>query len=142
MKSFKEIIKSPLTEWDTASISQLSNRQIEALCILLGIPKSGNKSQKIERLTHTIVVRIILDKYLQEFRTTKDAATVLAHEYKVRELRGLCKKVKCFHSKLTTKYSIATSLFNWRTGCISRGREAYQQVKAELAKRPRQLSLF
>lgn len=141
LTTFKTLVRSPLTEWTLPRFSELSAIQLEALCILLGIPKSGNKAQKINRLVQTAEVRLVLDRYRARHETPEKGIADLANEYTVSELKDLCRKVNCFYS-LPTKYAIAASLFNWRANSIKRGIEAYRQVKAEHAKKPKQLSLF
>lgn len=142
MNTFRKIIKSPLTEWHSHLFLELSSTQLEALCILLGIPKSGTKAQKIQRLIATVEVRVLLERYLKRCNSLQEAIYTLEHEYKASELKALCRQVGAFYSKLSNKYAIATSLMNWRNNCLQRGKEAYQQVKAEHAKKPKQLSLL
>jgi hypothetical protein len=141
MQTFKELVRLPLNQWNFVSFNNLSSAHLEALCILLGIPKSGSKTIKIKRLTNTVKVRIIIEFYLTRCDSVEQAINTLAHEYKTTELKSLCRQVGVFCS-LSNKRAIAVSLTNWRTSCINKGTKAYQEAKSVLTKRPKQLSLF
>ena len=84
-------------DWEDEQLRNLTKLHLQSLCDLLGISRGGTRTKLIERLKVVASVRCVL-------RGFKDDAQRLADSFLGRELKAMCKKVKCFAPG--TKYGI------------------------------------
>ncbi len=70
------------------------------------------------------------------------AASVMAENYKGKQLRGMCRKAKVYAP--STKFGMCSSLINWVLNCRRRGEQVLEEHRAVVKKRnkPKQLTLF
>ena len=125
----KTLIKKPAWEWEVSELEALSGTYLEALSMLMGVPKSGTKARKIERLLAVASVREKLKDFANP-ETQEDAQSLaqeVASSFKGAELKALCKKAGVFAP--STKYGMSASLLNWRKACNRRGLEVAQQYR-------------
>lgn len=142
--TLKQATQTRPDKWNAQELSELSNTQLEALCLIMGFPKSGTKAQKIARLISYGSVFALLAPYQPKstFDSTETAQLTqrLAHRFDGKTLSRLCKQVRAFNH--STKYGKAGSLISWRSTCLRRGLDAIAQAKADIQKRPKQLTLI
>ncbi len=134
-KVFKSLISRPNATWTRVEVMSLTNTYIEALCIVMGVPKSGTKAVKVKRLFTAIgIFKIIksFDRNLSK-QPTQANALFFAYCHDAKFLRSLCREAKIFTP--STKYGMAMSLINWRRNCIRRGTQAYRSARSEIAQK-------
>ncbi|NER45979.1 MAG: hypothetical protein F6J92_04685 [Symploca sp. SIO1A3] len=137
----KQLTQKPAWEWEKVELEALSCKCLEALSYIMGIPKSGKKVQKIQRLLDMAEVRKAIREFNPPDRLNStdpnerenweqicDVAQQLADKYLGRELRAFCKKVKRF--AVSTKWGMAMSLLSWRRECNAKGQRFVQQMRA------------
>ncbi|NER50732.1 MAG: hypothetical protein F6J92_29485 [Symploca sp. SIO1A3] len=137
----KQLTQKPAWEWLPEELFALSCKCLEALSYIMGIPKSGKKVQKIQRLLDMAEVRKAIWEFNPPDRLNStdpnerenweqicDVAQQLADKYLGRELRAFCKKVKRF--AVSTKWGMAMSLLSWRKECNAKGQRFVQQMRA------------
>lgn len=122
---FKKMLGLPIWQWCIDELKILPGKYLQALCIVMGIPKTGTKVKLLDRLLSTAEVR----KALANFKG-QDDVQALANSFKGAVLRALCKKVKAFAG--STKYAMAASLLNWKIQSTKKGADVFQQVIATL----------
>lgn len=140
---FKKLLSLPSWEWCVEELQVLSGKYLQALSIVMGIPKSGTKAKILERLQTTAEVRFALSdfKHVPQDVTLESAANAtfvtgdpevlrLASTYKGEFLKALCRKVKCFAG--STKYAMAAALLQWKNQSAHIGVDAYKAVLASL----------
>lgn len=131
--TFSEMIKPQnIGEITRGDLRILSGAQREAFARLLGIPYSGDKDKRVERIFNALRVR--------RFLTESDDPNHYAVKYKRRELVKLTKLTGSFVG--STKYSLAVGLQNWRTKCRRDGEKFFEEMRTEIRKRPKQFKLF
>ena len=126
----KRLIRKRAWEWQLEELQALNGKYLEALSVIMGVPKSGNKQQKIERLWAVAEVRGSMKDFSNpsDHDEVKAIAQTIAASFKGKELKALCKKVKTFAP--STKYGMAASLLNWRKTCNVNGMQALQNLKS------------
>lgn len=141
---FKKMLGLPIWGWCIDELKILPGKYLQALCIVMGIPKSGTKTKLLDRLLSTAEVRKALADFKPQpqqqslseiiqnpnFSGENDSVLKLANAYKGEELKALCKKVRAFAG--STKYAMAASLLNWKIQSSKKGADAFQQVIATL----------
>jgi hypothetical protein len=98
--------------------------------MLMGVPKSGTKQQKVERLLAVAEVRGAMKDFSNpsDHDEATQIAQALATSYLGKQLKALCKKVKTFAPG--SKYGMAASLLNWRKSCNLKGMQVVQSFKS------------
>lgn len=131
--TLKECVYNPVSEWNWEEVALLSAQQLEALCQILGVPYSGTKQEKFNRLMVVAEIRTLLANY--------NTPEELTAKFKRAELSGLAKKVGALH--YLSKRAIAVSLLNWRNECRRKGQQAVKDAIAQIKeqKAPKQLRL-
>jgi hypothetical protein len=123
-------LHTPPWNWEWENFNYLTNEELEGLCLIMGIPYSGTKIKKIERLKTASNVRHFL------------------HNQSLESLQLLPKKVLVENAKKAgtpsylNKYGIAAALMNWRSECQRKGKEIVRQSREYAKTQPKQLSLF
>ncbi|NER95069.1 MAG: hypothetical protein F6J86_14735 [Symploca sp. SIO1B1] len=136
----KQLTQKPAWEWERLELSALSCKCLEALSYIMGIPKSGKKEQKIQRLLDMAEVREAIQEFKPPERISStdpnerdnwkeicDVAQQLADKYLGKELRAFCSKVKRF--AVSTKWGMAMSLLSWRSECNAKGQRFVQEMR-------------
>lgn len=132
----RDYLNTKIWLWDWEAIKDLTAKDLEILCLVMGIPKSGSKIEKIRRLKDAAEVR--------HFTISYPALTIgeIARQSSVRELRSLIKKTKMWQGSMS-KYGYVASIINWRDKCNARGKEFLKEVQEDYrSKRPKQLRLL
>jgi hypothetical protein len=103
--------------------------QMQALCEVQGIPKSGRKDQIRDRILATWQLRQLLHKY-------ENDPAALTSDFKAEELKGFCRIARCYSGG--NKYGRAAALLGWRNECRRKGqkviddaREALRQIREQ-----------
>ena len=125
-KLLLSLLNKKCTLWLREEVEALYAKQIACLCIVLGIPHSGTKKVKVDRLFKAIeVIKVVKEFDQSGYNQTpsRESAMFLADRYSSKYLRYLCKQVKIFIGY--TKYMMATSLINWRHSSMKRGTKDY-----------------
>ncbi|MBD2039218.1 hypothetical protein H6F56_00850 [Microcoleus sp. FACHB-672] len=120
-------------DWKWEEIGQFDGDDLSGLCQLVGIPHSGTKAKKIERLKATCEVR----KFLYDCGSYEPA--VIASLHKKKNLVAMAKKVGVFCH--LNKFGIAASLINWQNNCNQRSRIFVKQCKDSVKRKYKQLSM-
>lgn len=130
---FSEMIKPEnIGEVSRADLRALSMIQLEAFAKLLGIPFSGDRAKRVERIFDALSVR--------HFLTASDEPNFYISKYSRRELVRYTKLADSFVG--STKYGLAVGLLNWRTKCRRDGEKFFEEMRTEIRKRPKQFKLF
>lgn len=135
-------MKKPTEEWTRERLSQLPGSELTELCCLAGIPFSGTKNEKVERILAQTEVQRAVRGYGLELgkQPTTEQIQAFADAHKGWLLKAMCRSVGCYAG--STKYALAASLISWRLGCLRRGNEFYRRAKEAAQERPvRQLTL-
>ena len=134
-----KFLKTPMTTWDFTLLEILNLKQLQNLCLLLGIPYSGTKRKLYERLEIAAELRLkILPFYqiayrkenknsIQQHEALVLAAIFFAGAYKSQDLRKLAKLAKIWIAP--TKYGNALGLINWLRRTLLKGQQYYKEVK-------------
>lgn len=123
----KSLTKKPSWEWQLEELEALSCHFLDALSLLMGVPKSGTKARKISRLMGIAEVRGKL-KDFADFTTHEEGTKVaqeVAERFKGKELKSLCKKAGVYAPN--TKYGMGAALLGWRKSSTRRGMEVLNQ---------------
>lgn len=120
-------------EWNEYDLPKLSLREIQVLCRLLGSPKSGSKEKVIARLLAVRQVRLKLSRF-------QDDPHAIVPEFRKEALKHMAREAGLWRSG--NKIQLATVLLNWRNKCRHDGQKFFEDISAELAKRPQQLAFF
>lgn len=126
----KRLTRKRAWEWQLEELQALNSISLEALSVIMGVPKSGTKSRKIERLWAVAEVRGAMKDFVnpQSHDDAVKIAQEIAGRFKGKQFKALCLKVKVFAPG--TKYGMAASLLNWRKTCNSNGMQALQTLKS------------
>ena len=137
-----QLTRKPVWEWHRVELEALNCICLEALSYIMGIPKSGKKAAKIERLWNMVSVRTILRDFphSDDWDEFKAIAQSFADKYLVRELRAFCKKVKRFAP--SNKWGMAASLLGWRKDCNARGQRFVQSMRSNRKQQSQQVQLI
>jgi hypothetical protein len=125
---FKQMISTPSWEWRDEQLKHLGQRELQSLCLVMGVAKTGTKSKIVMRLKAIASVRLILRRY------TQSNVQQLADDFKGKELRALCKKVGVSIAG-GTKYFMAASLISWKISSASIGRRNWDLALADVQSR-------
>ncbi|NER26011.1 MAG: hypothetical protein F6J96_36040 [Symploca sp. SIO1C2] len=125
----KQLTQKPAWEWERVELEALSCKCLEALSYIMGIPKSGKKEEKIQRLLDMAEVRLAIKdfSFKEDWEEFKVEAQSLANKYLGRDLKALCKKVKQFAP--SNKYGMASALLGWKKNCNARGQRFVQEMR-------------
>jgi hypothetical protein len=130
----KSLTQRPAWQWEAEELGALNGKCLEALSCLMGIPKSGKKSVKIQRLLDMAQVRDVLKSFKLPDTRDHDAVTEvcksLAARFLGRELKALCRQVKIYCP--STKYGMASALLNWRKSCTEKGMRFLSEMRQQL----------
>lgn len=131
--NFKEMLYSQnIGEITRGDLKKLSLKQLEVYARLLGVPYSGERNKRADRLFEALTVR--------HFLAQSDDPQFYATRYSVRTLKDHIKRTGGFVPP--NRYAMAVGLLNWRNKCRREGAKFYKEVKEELAKQPKQIKLF
>lgn len=130
---FKEMLKPEnIGEITRGDLKTLSLDQLEAFARLLGIPHSGIREKRVQRIYNALVVRHLL--------TESDNPNYYAAKYRLAVLKRHTKNVGSYAG--LNKYGLAVGLLNWRIRCRTNGQRFYNKMRAEAANHPKQIRLF
>ena len=130
---FNRLMRDIESDLWNGDLSPLSAKEVQALCILLGIPSSGSKTEATARLQDLRDLRLTLSEY-------EDAPEDLCRDFRAPELKTMCKRAKLWRSG--PKAAIAAGLLMWRNRCRHMGQKALTEAREEAKQNPRQLLLF
>lgn len=144
------IVLSPIEAMTEESLSHLTGDELESVCLLLGIPHSGSKSEQIGRILIAKELRMELARWVHSELKSFDskaciqAAQVMQENYKGKQLKELCKKAKVYAP--STNSGMCSSLIKWVLDCRRRGQQFYEEqlaiAKERRKNKPKQLQLF
>ncbi|MCU0551881.1 MAG: hypothetical protein MUC48_21285 [Leptolyngbya sp. Prado105] len=139
---FRELLRQPTQCWTQDKLELLPVKELQALCQLVGIARSGTHDQLVQRLLDLTELQRCLRPYYSDLDqpTTRNQIEMLAKGCKGKELKAMCKRAGIFAA--STKYGMAAGLLSWSRECLRKGREAYQQARQANAKKPVQRNLF
>lgn len=140
--TFRQLLSKPTEDWTEEKLNNVSGNELTDLCCLVGIPHSGTKQEKINRLLLQTGVQRRLRGYglKQGDQPTVAQIQAFADTYKGNQLKEMCRTVGCYAG--ATKYAMAASLISWRFGCLRRGQDCYRRAKEAARNDPaRQLIL-
>lgn len=105
-------------------LARYSGRELEALCSVLNISKSGTKAKKIQNIIATMRLRD---------RISRETVDSLMEKYKARQLKDMVRTAKGFLGG--NKKQLAISLINWREKQRFMGKKYIAQHKQWMAAR-------
>lgn len=105
------------------NLRHLSSVELDVICTLMGIPKNGTKSRKINRILDLWDLR----QTLKDYESSYDGAKKLADSYKRKELYDFAKRTKGWKSG--NKIGLASSLLGWRDRCRQKGYNFFNETK-------------
>lgn len=116
-------------------LTECTGDELEALCRLLGIPYSGTKVVKINRLLDMADLRVTLSTWgewhCDDFHEAQKKARELAEEivtrYKRSELVAMARRAKIFYG--VPKFGIVVALLQWRDECRMKGYLFNDEIK-------------
>lgn len=124
----------------TENLSCLSMKELQAVCLLLGIPKSGTKDRLIHRAVAAYEIRLKLAPYDlpkdTDFIVGTDGKLVnpqflvvkkLADDFKGKQLAEMCRVMKLFRG--SSKVMMAGTLLSWRERCRQEGQKLWNGRK-------------
>ncbi|MFP5274240.1 hypothetical protein [Coleofasciculus sp.] len=130
----KSLTQKSAWQWEAEELEALNGKCLEALSCLMGIPKSGKKSVKIQRLLDMAQVREALYSFKLPDTRDHDAVTEvcksLAARFLSRELKALCRRVKIYCP--STKYGMASALLNWLKSTTEKGMRFLSEMRQQL----------
>lgn len=126
----KKCLITPSWNWEWQELNYLDNEELESLCLVMGIPHSGTKTKKIDRLKTASDVRYFLHNQTLESLQTLPKKLLVENAKKARTPSYL------------NKYGIAAALINWRAECQRKGNRAVKEALDYGKTQPKQLSLF
>jgi hypothetical protein len=127
---FPELEPPTLKElvWNRADITFenlefLKGIELDVICKLMGIPLSGTKAKKINRILNLWDLRHTLSKY----EYSHEGAKELSDFYFRVELHDMCRRAKIWRSG--NKSQLSLSLLFWRDSARRKGKKFLKEAK-------------
>jgi hypothetical protein len=147
---FRSLFYSPVglrdERYTSENLALLTADELAALCQVMGIPHTGSKQRKVERIMTARGVRLLLARYQpddggewsatqthrgRQIHHTSTPTTRmvqrLADDYSGRDLHDLCRKIGAYPAP--TKYGKAAALIQWRNECRVRGKAVLDEAR-------------
>jgi len=136
---FRKFLISKTENWNFSVLEFLSLKQLQSLCYLLGIPKSGTKAKLYERLDIAIKLRSTIKPFYEiaynqqnenrdeNYETIRLAALFFAGAYKTEELKEFSRMAKIWIAPC--KFGNANGLINWLRQCLLTGQKNFNEAK-------------
>jgi hypothetical protein len=118
---FWQMVRSDPMAWARPDLDCLTNAELAWISRLLGIPFSGTKSQRVERILDALELRVILAA------CTNDPEP-LAATYRLKELQAFAKRAGTY--RWLNKRGVAAGLLTWRNQCRRDGQRALDELWA------------
>lgn len=119
----RDLVRSDLDQWTEAKLQQLRSVELSVCCKVLGIPFTGDKPRKVQRLTDCAALLCRLRHY---DRAGENSIQQMVAAFSGPELHALCKQAGIHAPK--AKYGKAAALINWRRNCLAHGTAFVQQA--------------
>jgi len=107
------------------TLAVMDGRELEAGCMLLGIPKSGTVEEKRERISAAWALR----QYLKNWSETSDARQVIAKAHTGKHLKELCQRWGLYAGG--SKFAMVSAIIGWRNQCRLDGQAALKQASED-----------
>lgn len=122
-------------EWTHSILELCTSDELEALCLLMGIPYSGIKAVKVARLLDMADLRTEVstwdeyhdNDYVKAHEKVHEIAIDICGKYKRVELIAMAKRAKTFYS--LPKRGIVIGLLQWRTRCRQKGQKFNDELR-------------
>lgn len=124
----KEIINSDLDHWTADRLEQLKSVELSVCCKVIGIPYTGDRVRKLQRLTTCAALLYRLRLYDRAGEGTIETSHLktMTAAFTRAELSVLCRQaaIAIPHSK----YAKARALILWRRNCLAHGAAFVKQA--------------
>ncbi|MCL4296244.1 MAG: hypothetical protein KJ077_10970 [Anaerolineae bacterium] len=121
---WQQLYKSNPATWTKETLTLCSLDELEGLARLLGIPYSGSRDERIERILNAVSLRVELagwGEYEGSSVHAHELATEIITRYSKKELVVLARRAGVYYG--VPKRGIVVGLLQWRDACRRRGQE-------------------
>jgi len=138
----REIVHSDLDAWTREALTPLTGVELTSLCSLIGIPYTGSKERKLERIVYCAALQYRLRRYDRTGEDAPDPTTVmqLSEALSGKEFAEIFKTIGIY--KPSTKYGCAAALIKWKRNCNRRGKDYLNMILKSKITNKKQLWLF